>query len=106
MMNQLVWEGNLARTVQLADRLYLRLGNLEVRDQCNVGIVEGENSLALIDYPEQSPDHEIIDEAESHLNKPVKTILFTHAHGDHRNGLATLRPVQCGGPVYQAHQGG
>ena len=89
-MNQLVWEGDLSRTVQLADRLYLRLGNLEVRDQCNVGFVEGEHSLALIDYPEQHPDHEIIDEAESYLKKPVKTILFTHAHGDHRNGLATL----------------
>lgn len=90
MMNQLVWEGNLSRTIQIADGLYLRLGNLEVRDQCNVGIVEGEHSLALIDYPAQSPDHDIIDEAEAYLKKPVKTILFTHAHGDHRNGLATL----------------
>lgn len=101
MEDKVVYCGNLATTVQLTDRVYLRLGNLPVRDQCNVGIVETTRGIVLVDYPQQEPDEEIIHEAESLLGKPVTHIFFTHAHGDHRNGLTALhrRNIQLIGSV-------
>lgn len=89
-MFETVHEGNLSRILKIDDGLYFREGNLEVRDQCNVGIVELPDSLVLIDYPEQSPDEEILEEAEALLGKRVRQVFITHAHCDHVTGFKTL----------------
>ena len=91
MINKTVLEGNLAKVIQLYDDVWYRIGNLEIRDQCNTGFVSLKNSVALIDYPEQHPDEELIDEAEKITGKPVKYIFLTHAHCDHVTGFKTLR---------------
>ena len=90
MLNETVYSGNLSRIVKAFDGIYFREANLELRDQCNTGIIELDNSVALIDYPEQHPDEELIEEAEKLTQKPVKYILLTHAHCDHVNGLKHL----------------
>ncbi len=90
MSFETIWHGNLSRIVALGDRAFLRLGNLPVRDQCNVGILLASGGIVLIDYPEQHPDDEILREVETLFHKKVTHIVFTHAHGDHRNGLSSL----------------
>lgn len=91
MINKIVYEGNLTKTVQLFEDVYLRLGNLEFRDQCNCGFVELDHAVAIIDYTGQQPDEELIDEAERIIRKPVKYIFLTHADGDHVDGFRTLK---------------
>jgi glyoxylase-like metal-dependent hydrolase (beta-lactamase superfamily II) len=91
MKNEIVHEGNLSRVFRIFDDLYFREGNLEIRDQCNSGFVVLDNSVAIIDYPQQDPDQEIIDEAEKLTGLPVKYIIVTHAHVDHVAGFRTLK---------------
>ncbi len=91
MKNDVVYEGNYSKVVRIFDDLYFREGNLEVRDQCNCGFLVLSDSVALIDYPAQNPDHEIIDEAEKITGFPVKYIIVTHAHVDHVAGFRTLK---------------
>lgn len=86
-----VYSGNLSETIRISQRVYLRKGNLPVRDQCNTGIIHGKTGLILVDLPEQCPKEEILEEAELFWGKPVTHLLFTHAHGDHRKGLASLK---------------
>ena len=64
LINEVVYEGNLSRVTKLYDDLYFRSGNLEVRDQCNCGIIILGNCTALVDYTGQDPDEEIIEEAK------------------------------------------
>lgn len=91
MYNETVYEGNQSEVIKVQNDLYFRSGNLELRDQCNCGFVELENSIALIDFPGQDPDEEIIEEAERIIGKKVKYILLTHAHIDHVSGFRTLK---------------
>jgi glyoxylase-like metal-dependent hydrolase (beta-lactamase superfamily II) len=91
MKNEIVYEGNFSSVYRLYDDLYFREGNLEIRDQCNCGFVVLKNCVALIDYPGQNPEEEIIDEAEKIVGLPVKYIFVTHAHVDHVAGFRTLK---------------
>ena len=90
MSFETVFHGNLSRIIRLSDTAYLRLGNLPIRDQCNVGILLTTQGIVLIDYPEQHPGDEILREAEQLFHQKVTHIFFTHAHGDHRNGLSVF----------------
>jgi glyoxylase-like metal-dependent hydrolase (beta-lactamase superfamily II) len=90
VINEVIYEGYLSRIIKLYDDLFFREGNLKARHQCNCGIVELDNSVAIIDYTEQNPDEEIFEEAEGLLHKPVKYILLTHAHDDHVDGFKSL----------------
>lgn len=90
MLNEVVYEGNMSKVYKLYDNLFFRQANLEIRDQCNSGFVVLDNCTAIIDYPVQSPDHEILDEAEKITGKPVKYFLITHAHCDHVTGFKSL----------------
>ena len=85
-----VQRGNLSRIIRINDTVYLRLGNLPIRDQCNTGILLTQTGIVLVDFPEQHPDDELIREIEDLFGKKITHIFFTHAHGDHRNGLSTL----------------
>lgn len=85
-----VWTGGMAETVRISGDVFLRMGNLPVRDQCNTGILVDEEGLVLVDLPAQEPDEEILEEAEAYFGKKVTHLMITHAHGDHRKGLATL----------------
>lgn len=91
MLNEVVHVGNLSQVLKLADGLHFRQGNLEIRDQCNSGFVSLDDSCLIIDYPQQSPDEEVLEEAESVTGLPVKYLMLTHAHVDHVMGLKTLR---------------
>lgn len=91
MFDEVVHEGNMSTIFKVADGLYFREANLEIRDQCNSGIVSLDHCCAIIDYPGQSPDEEVLDEAELVTGLPVKYLLLTHAHVDHVMGLKTLR---------------
>ena len=86
-----IYTGNMSSIIQIKASFFLRLGNLPVRDQCNTGILISEDGIILVDFPEQHPSDEIISEVESLFQKKVTHIFFTHAHGDHRNGLSGLR---------------
>lgn len=89
--NKVVYEGNLSKIYKLADNLYFREGNLELRDQCNSGFVVLNHSTAIIDYPSQNPAEEILEEAELVTGLPVKYFIITHAHCDHVTGFRTLK---------------
>lgn len=91
MINEVVYAGNLSRVTKLYDNVFFRSGNLEVRNQCNCGIIVLSGSTALVDYPGQVPDEEIIDEAEKITKKRVRYIFLTHAHVDHVTGFRTLK---------------
>ncbi|GHV35857.1 hypothetical protein FACS1894187_09480 [Synergistales bacterium] len=85
-----VYEGRESQILHVFENIYFRLSSLELRHQCNIGIVELAQSIALIDYTVQEPDEELLEEAENLLKKPVRYIFFTHPHRDHADGLYTL----------------
>lgn len=90
MFFKTIYTGNMSSIIQINDAAFLRLGNLPIRDQCNTGILLTKEGIVLIDFPQQQPPDEIISEAENLFQKKVTHIFFTHAHGDHRNGLSGL----------------
>lgn len=58
----------------------------------NVIAIEGNTSIILIDTLE-SPDMsaQILNDLQGVTNKPVKTIIYTHGHPDHRGGASTFQ---------------
>ena len=66
------------------------MGSLEKRDQCNSGIIVLKHCVAIIDYPKQEPEEEIIEEAERITGLPVRYIILTHPHSDHVDGFKSL----------------
>lgn len=57
----------------------------------NCVIVEGDESLILIDSLDSDARAERLKKELSHLtDKPVKTIIYTHGHPDHRGGSAAF----------------
>lgn len=55
-------------------------------------VIEGETSLILVDTTE-SPDvaRTVMDDVRTYTDKPVKTIIYTHGHPDHRGGAGAFR---------------
>ncbi|GEM_PF-4852079 len=90
MQNNIVHTGNLSTVYTAARDVFVREGNLPVRDQCNTGIIVLDSCVAVIDLSNQDPDEEIFLEAEKVTGFPVKYLLLTHAHGDHMIGMKTL----------------
>lgn len=86
-----VYKGNLSEIIQITDNVFQRIGNLYERDQCNTGIILGDKGILLVDLPEQIPEDEIIEEVETFFQRNVTGVVFTHAHGDHRKGIVTLK---------------
>lgn len=58
----------------------------------NAIIIEGETSLILIDTLDSNERAKKMMEAmKKYTDKPVKTIIFTHGHPDHRGGSCTFK---------------
>ncbi|CAH0418365.1 alkyl/aryl-sulfatase [Periweissella ghanensis] len=58
----------------------------------NVIAIEGQTSVILIDTLE-SPDAsaQLLHDLQKETTKPVKTIIYTHGHPDHRGGASTFK---------------
>lgn len=89
-MHTTIHTGNLSTIYTAAPGVFVREGNLPIRDQCNTGIIVLDDCIAVIDLSNQDPDEEIFLEAEKITGLPVKYLLLTHAHGDHMIGMKTL----------------
>ena len=77
------------RTItKVNDRIY----NFMAFGHSNVIAIIAEHSVILIDATE-SPDclDDVLAELEKITEKPVKTLIFTHIHPDHRGGSGSLR---------------
>lgn len=67
-------------------------------------VIEGETSLIVVDALD-SPDsaREMLADVRTYTNKPVKTLIYTHGHPDHRGGAGafrdTLEQVICMAPA-------
>lgn len=90
MLFQTVFHGNMSHIIQIRSDIFLRLGNLPIRDQCNTGIILTNRGILLVDFPAQQPKDEIISEVEALFCKKVTHLFLTHAHGDHCNGLSEM----------------
>lgn len=75
-----------------------KMHQINDRIRCYVGyghsnciVIEGESSLILIDALDSDERAgKLRQELEATLHKPVKTIIFTHGHPDHRGGSAAF----------------
>ncbi len=58
----------------------------------NCTVIEGENSLILVDSLDSDERAKrLLAELDKTFGKPVKTIIYTHGHPDHRGGSGAFR---------------
>ena len=73
--------------VKVADHVYVAVGF----SVSNVSMIVGDDGVVIIDTGMMLGDAErIAAEFRKVTDKPVKAILFTHAHGDHTGGAAAF----------------
>lgn len=71
----------------LTDNVWLSVGH----GVANVGIIEGENGLIIIDATESPASAERVLEAiRAYTDKPVSALIYTHAHVDHMGGASVF----------------
>lgn len=62
---------------------------------CNTTVIEGNNSVILVDTPDSDARAErLLDDINKHIGKPVKYIIFTHSHRDHTGGAGVFSHTQ------------
>lgn len=73
------------KVTQVADNVYTATGYQVTANS----MIVGDDGVVIVD-PGQAPPlaQPVRDEFEKITNKPVKAIIYTHAHGDHVNGAA------------------
>ena len=75
------------QVVQVADKVHVAVGF----SPANVSMIEGDDGLVIIDAGMSVDDGtRIMEEFRKITDKPVKAIVFTHAHGDHTGGAAAF----------------
>tara|TARA_R110002073_G_scaffold35970_10_gene104887 strand:- start:2056 stop:3399 length:1344 start_codon:yes stop_codon:yes gene_type:complete len=75
------------QVVKVADNVHVAVGF----SPANVSMIEGDDGLVIIDTGMSVEDGtRIMDEFRKLSDKPVKAIIFTHAHGDHTGGAAAF----------------
>lgn len=73
--------------VKVADNVYVAVGY----SVSNVSMIVGDDGVVIIDTGMMLDDAErIVTEFRKITDKPVKAIVFTHAHGDHTGGAAAF----------------
>ncbi|MGB7329109.1 MAG: alkyl/aryl-sulfatase [Rubripirellula sp.] len=73
--------------VKVADNVYVAVGY----SVSNVSMIVGDDGVVIIDTGMMLGDAErIVAEFRKITDKPVKAIVFTHAHGDHTGGAAAF----------------
>ncbi|NND99376.1 MAG: alkyl/aryl-sulfatase, partial [Pirellulaceae bacterium] len=75
------------RVVKVADKVHTAVGF----SPANVSMIEGDDGLVIVDTGMSIDDGtRIMEEFRKLSDKPVKAIIFTHAHGDHTGGAAAF----------------
>jgi hypothetical protein len=73
--------------IKINDRIFCYVG----WGHSNVTVIEGDTSLILIDALDSDErSKRLLADLNESFHKPVKTIIFTHGHPDHRALLKTL----------------
>jgi uncharacterized sulfatase len=73
--------------IKVTENVYLAVGY----DASNIAMIIGKDSLVIIDAGMiPSKTKEVYDEFRKITNKPIGSIILTHGHGDHTNGIAAL----------------
>ncbi len=73
--------------IKVADNVYVAVGF----SVSNVSMIVGDDGVVIIDTGMMLDDAErIVTEFRKVTDKPVKAIVFTHAHGDHTGGAAAF----------------
>ena len=73
--------------IKVADKVHVAVGF----SPANVSMIEGDDGLVIIDTGMSVEDGtRIMEEFRKLSEKPVKAIIFTHAHGDHTGGAAAF----------------
>ena len=87
------------QVVQVADNVYTAVGF----SVSNVSMIVGEDGVVIVDTGMMLDDAgRIVAEFRRISDKPVKAIIFTHAHGDHTGGAAAF--LGDGRPQIWAHE--
>lgn len=75
------------QVVKVADKVHVAVGF----SPANVSMIDGDEGLVIIDTGMSVDDGtRIMEEFRKLSDKPVKAIVFTHAHGDHTGGAAAF----------------
>ncbi len=78
------------QAIRINDRIVIYVGF----GHSNSIVIEGEHSLILVDALDSDERAKRLrDELDGTYHKPVKTIIYTHGHPDHRGGSGAFRDV-------------
>ncbi len=74
--------------LKINDRIWCYIG----WSHSNTIVIEGTSSLILVDTPDSNERAKrLLADLKESFHKPVKTIIFTHGHPDHRGGSGVFR---------------
>ncbi len=77
---------NLSNLAQVADGVYMRVGDIG-RGQSNGGYIICDDFVIAIEAPNLEATAEMFDEVKKLTDKPIKVLVITHGHWDHDLGV-------------------
>ncbi len=97
-----VYEKNVVEIFKISSNLYLRKSDYNRRGQCNSAFIVWDDGVCIVDPSTMEAAQEMLDEIALLIKKPIRSVILTHNHGDHVEGMPMFYPMPIN--IYCSHR--